>query len=78
MADEMTGEMVESLSFSRFGFRIRSHLLEFYGLCATCQECAPEDSPESVEDFRVGRSLPRLKGKSSAEFWAFAKRTDFL
>jgi Fe2+ or Zn2+ uptake regulation protein len=22
----------------RFGFRIRSHLLEFYGLCPKCQE----------------------------------------
>jgi Fur family ferric uptake transcriptional regulator len=35
-------EMAESLA-SRFGFRIRSHLLEFYGLCAVCQESAPQE-----------------------------------
>lgn len=33
MADEMAQGLTE-----RFGFRITSHLLEFYGLCATCQE----------------------------------------
>jgi Fur family transcriptional regulator, ferric uptake regulator len=33
MADEMAYDLAE-----RFGFRITSHLLEFYGLCADCQE----------------------------------------
>lgn len=32
MADGMTQELTE-----RFGFRITSHLLEFYGVCAACQ-----------------------------------------
>jgi Fur family ferric uptake transcriptional regulator len=32
MADQMTQELAD-----RFGFAIRSHLLEFYGLCSTCQ-----------------------------------------
>jgi Fur family ferric uptake transcriptional regulator len=31
-AGAMTQELTE-----RFGFRITSHLLEFYGVCATCQ-----------------------------------------
>ncbi len=33
VADQMTAELTE-----RFGFQIQSHLLEFYGQCATCQE----------------------------------------
>jgi Fur family ferric uptake transcriptional regulator len=33
MADEMAQDLRD-----RFGFRIDSHLLEFYGLCAACQE----------------------------------------
>lgn len=32
MADEMAQDL-----HTRFGFRIDSHLLEFYGLCAACQ-----------------------------------------
>ncbi len=32
MADTMTQDLSE-----RFGFRITSHLLEFYGVCADCQ-----------------------------------------
>ena len=32
VADEMVQELTE-----RFGFQINSHLLEFYGLCASCQ-----------------------------------------
>jgi len=33
IADSMEQELEE-----RFGFQIQSHLLEFYGLCADCQE----------------------------------------
>ena len=33
MAGDMTRELAD-----RFGFQIQSHLLEFYGLCAGCQE----------------------------------------
>lgn len=36
VADEMEKELRE-----RFGFVITSHLLEFYGLCGTCQESGP-------------------------------------
>jgi len=32
MADQMTQELSD-----RFGFQIKSHLLEFYGLCAACR-----------------------------------------
>ena len=32
MADQMTQELSD-----RFGFQIKSHLLEFYGLCADCR-----------------------------------------
>lgn len=32
----MAGEMARELT-DRFGFQIRSHLLEFYGICAKCQ-----------------------------------------
>ncbi len=33
VAGEMTRELTD-----RFGFHIKSHLLEFYGTCAACQE----------------------------------------
>jgi Fur family transcriptional regulator, ferric uptake regulator len=33
----MAGELADELQ-SRFGFQIRSHLLEFYGRCAHCLE----------------------------------------
>ncbi len=33
VADEMTADLAE-----RFGFQIQSHLLEFYGHCAACQQ----------------------------------------
>ncbi|MCE7988838.1 MAG: transcriptional repressor [Caldilinea sp. CFX5] len=32
----MAGDMMRDLS-DRFGFQIQSHLLEFYGTCANCQ-----------------------------------------
>lgn len=32
----VAGQMVQDLS-ARFGFRITSHLLEFYGICTECQ-----------------------------------------
>ncbi|MFN3980244.1 MAG: Fur family transcriptional regulator [Caldilinea sp.] len=40
VADSMERELEE-----RFGFRIRSHLLEFYGLCADCNETAEVHAP---------------------------------
>ena len=36
IADSMERELE-----TRFGFRIQSHLLEFYGLCAGCRASAP-------------------------------------
>ena len=33
----MAGDMMRDLT-DRFGFQIQSHLLEFYGLCANCQD----------------------------------------
>jgi Fe2+ or Zn2+ uptake regulation protein len=35
--DCMAGAMTQELT-ERFGFRITSHLLEFYGLCGKCQD----------------------------------------
>ena len=36
--EECIAESMEQELQERFGFRIRSHLLEFYGLCPKCQE----------------------------------------
>jgi Fe2+ or Zn2+ uptake regulation protein len=33
----MAGDMMRDLT-DRFGFQIQSHLLEFYGVCANCQD----------------------------------------
>lgn len=33
----MAGDMMRDLK-DRFGFQIQSHLLEFYGVCANCQD----------------------------------------
>lgn len=42
----MAGEMMRDLT-DRFGFQIQSHLLEFYGLCANCQD--PVHKKEEIE-----------------------------
>ncbi len=45
-ADEMVADLHD-----RYGFTITSHLLEFYGLCPTCQE--PEASESTVRQSRA-------------------------
>lgn len=39
----MAGEMMRELS-ERFGFQIKSHLLEFYGTCADCRQDKGQDA----------------------------------
>jgi Fur family ferric uptake transcriptional regulator len=42
VADSMERDLEE-----RFGFRIQSHLLEFYGLCADCNKTAVVHAPSA-------------------------------
>lgn len=44
----MAGEMMRELS-ERFGFQIKSHLLEFYGTCADCRQAKGLEGSKRVE-----------------------------
>lgn len=45
----MAGDMMRDLT-DRFGFQIQSHLLEFYGVCANCQD--PVHKKAEIERLR--------------------------
>jgi Fur family ferric uptake transcriptional regulator len=40
--DQCVADSMERELEARFGFQIRSHLLEFYGYCARCRQSQPE------------------------------------
>lgn len=47
--DDCVVEQIEEAVAARMGFRIRSHLLEFYGVCRECDDHRSEEAEEHAE-----------------------------